>query len=366
MITQCPSCRTHFRVRARQLAARAGQVRCGKCNRVFDALEHLTEEIAPAREPIATHEASTALEPPVGRAASAAHEPSDALEASVANEASVAREDSPAPALWATHEPPAAHESSAAREPSLAHEYAAAPAVAATAESAPEAAAIAPEVYARRTVTDADARAEITDAAAALFGTLTPEPAAARPASVETWPASGADAFDFGPSAAVDPVRQARRWPWLLGALLLLLVLLAQAAYYYRSAIMVLFPETKPYAAALCATLGCDLPLPRRIELMSIEASDLQADTTNPKIMVLSATLKNRAIFAQQHPMLELTLTDAQDQPVVRRVLAPQDYVGKVADVKTGFAAVSEIAIKVFIEGSQIKATGYRLYLFYP
>jgi len=147
---------------------------------------------------------------------------------------------------------------------------------------------------------------------------------------------------------------------------LLLLTLLAQAAYHFRGAITLLFPETKPYAAALCASLGCELPLPRRIDLMSIEASDLQADTTNPNIMVLSATLKNRAIFNQQYSLLELTLTDAKDKPVVRRVLAPQDYLGKTANTQSGFTASTEIAIKVFIEGSQVRATGYRLYLFYP
>jgi hypothetical protein len=192
------------------------------------------------------------------------------------------------------------------------------------------------------------------------------EPAIAKSANAEAVAASGASAFGFGPGAAAELATPARRWPWLLGALLLLLTLLAQAAYHYRSAITLLFPETKPYAAALCASLGCELPLPQRTELMSIEASDLQADTTNPNVMVLSATLKNRAIFNQQYPLLELTLTDAQDQPVVRRVLAPQDFLGKAVNTQTGFAANTEIAIKVFIEGSEVKATGYRLYLFYP
>jgi hypothetical protein len=193
----------------------------------------------------------------------------------------------------------------------------------------------------------------------------TREPALAEPVKVETEAAPGARAFDFGPVAAAAPAKPVRRWPWLLGALLLMLTLLAQAAYHYRGAIALLFPEVKPYAVALCASLGCELPLPRRIELMSIEASDLQADTTNPNVMVLSATLKNRAIFNQQHPLLELTLTDAQDQPVVRRVLAPQDYLGKGVNIQAGFGANSDIAIKVFIESSQVKATGYRLYLFY-
>ena len=290
MITYCPSCHTHFRVHAEQLAARAGQVRCGKCSRVFDALEHLIEEIAPARAP----------------------RPKPEFEAMRAD----AADAEPAP------------------EPAIAQ-------AAYIVAEAPEPRGETPE-------------------------TAILEPVIAEPANAEPMTASGASAFGFGPVAVAEPATHARRWPWLLGGLLLLLILLAQAAYHYRSAITLLFPETKPYAAALCATLGCELPLPRRIELMSIEASDLQADTTNPNVMVLSATLKNRAIFNQQHPLLELTLTDAQDQPVVRRVLAPQDYLGKAVNTQTGFAANTETAIKVFIEGSQVKATGYRLYLFYP
>jgi hypothetical protein len=292
-------------VHAEQLAARAGQVRCGKCSRVFDALEHLIEEIAPARAPLPKSE----FEALRADAADAEHAPK-----SVTSEA---------PDIGAT-----------AQERAIAQ--------------------------AADVVVEAPASAAETPEAAIL------EPAIAEPANAEPVAASGVSAFGFGPVAAAEPATPARRWPWLLGALVLLLILLAQAAYRYRSAITLLFPETKPYAAALCASLGCELPLPRRIELMSIEASDLQADTTNPNVMVLSATLKNRAIFNQQHPLLELTLTDAQDQPVVRRVLAPQDYLGKAVNTQTGFAANTEIAIKVFIEGSQVKATGYRLYLFYP
>jgi len=198
------------------------------------------------------------------------------------------------------------------------------------------------------------------------FETAAPEPAHAETPEAEAAVAPGAEAFEFGPAADTGRLKRSRRWAWVSGSLLLLLLLAAQAAYYYRTAIVLLIPEAKPYAAALCANIGCDLPLPRRIELMSIEASDLQADTNNSNVMVLSATLKNRAAFEQQLPLLELTLTDAQDQPVVRRVLAAQDYLGKNAAAKTGFAANTEIAIKVFIEGSQVKATGYRLYLFYP
>jgi predicted Zn finger-like uncharacterized protein len=301
VITHCPSCHTHFRVHAEQLAARAGQVRCGKCGRIFDALEHLIEEIASAR----------------------ATRPKPEFEAMRGD----AADGEPAPGQDTSDAPDII---AAAQEPAIGQ----------TADVLAEALEPGPE-------TPEAALLEL-----AIEGPTNSDPEAS--------------AFGFGPVAAAELAMPARRWPWLLGALLLLLILLAQAAYHYRGVITLLFPETKPYAVALCAFLGCDLPLPRRVELMSIEASDLQADTTNPNVMVLSATIKNRAIFNQQHPSLELTLTDAQDQAVVRRVLAPQDYLGKAVNAQAGFAANTEIAIKVFIEGSQIKATGYRLYLFYP
>lgn len=167
-------------------------------------------------------------------------------------------------------------------------------------------------------------------------------------------------AFDFGPASRGRPSRL-----WWPAAAFLLLTLAAQGAYRYRGEISVLFPEAKPLVARLCAELGCDVPLPRRAELLSIESSDLQADGTQPSVMVLTATLRNRAGFVQAFPALELTLTNAQDQTVARRVLMPPDYAAKALRVESGFAAASEVQIRLYIEAPALKPTGYRLYLFY-
>jgi uncharacterized protein DUF3426 len=153
---------------------------------------------------------------------------------------------------------------------------------------------------------------------------------------------------------------------WWLASALALVALAGQFAFYFRGEIALLLPSAKPLLARFCADVGCELPLPKRAELMSIETSDLQADGGNPGIMVLSATLRNRAAFPQQYPSLELTLTNAQDQAVARRVLSARDYLARGADIDAGFAGNSEIAVKVFIEAAALKPTGYRLYLFYP
>lgn len=49
LVTRCPACRTAFRLVADQLRLRQGLVRCGQCDTVFDAREHLIA--LPATEP---------------------------------------------------------------------------------------------------------------------------------------------------------------------------------------------------------------------------------------------------------------------------------------------------------------------------
>ncbi|MGD9600168.1 MAG: zinc-ribbon and DUF3426 domain-containing protein [Gammaproteobacteria bacterium] len=51
MLTQCPQCSTVYRILARQLMAAGGQVTCGECATVFNALERLADEPPPVPAP---------------------------------------------------------------------------------------------------------------------------------------------------------------------------------------------------------------------------------------------------------------------------------------------------------------------------
>ena len=54
MVTSCPACGTRFRVRPEQLSAHHGDVRCGKCDHVFHALDSLarvSEDSSQSAEP---------------------------------------------------------------------------------------------------------------------------------------------------------------------------------------------------------------------------------------------------------------------------------------------------------------------------
>lgn len=157
---------------------------------------------------------------------------------------------------------------------------------------------------------------------------------------------------------------QSRPRIWAFFSLLALLLLLLQAVMQFRTELSVLFPEVKPALRKTCALLGCELSLPHKPDLLSIEASDLHPDADNR--LILAATLKNRAPFVQAYPALEVTLTDTGDQPLLRKVIQPNEYLPKNIDLAAGFAANSETALNLSLETDVSDAAGYRIYLFYP
>ena len=167
---------------------------------------------------------------------------------------------------------------------------------------------------------------------------------------------------DFMSSAAPAP---RRTWLWALAAIFAAALLAGQAAYRYRAEIAAFAPPARAPLVAACRSLGCAVPLPRRPDLMSIESSDLQADSRREGVIVLHAVIRNRSRLVQDYPALELTLTDEGGKPLLRRVLLPKDYVdpGRSRD---GIAGGGEAALRVYLDPGRARATSYRLYLFYP
>jgi hypothetical protein len=147
---------------------------------------------------------------------------------------------------------------------------------------------------------------------------------------------------------------------------LLLIAFAAQGLFEYRDALAAHAPVMRPLLQGACHLLGCAIEPVRDPAALSIEASDLQADPGHRGLLVLTATIRNRAPYTIALPYLELTLTDASDQVVVRRAFAPADYVGRASDPAAGIPGNGENVVKLFLDASATAQAGYRLYLFYP
>jgi predicted Zn finger-like uncharacterized protein len=163
--------------------------------------------------------------------------------------------------------------------------------------------------------------------------------------------------------------RERRRVPsWIYGMSVPVLVLLfaGQALFHFRDAIAAHWPNSKPVLIKLCAAAGCQVRALQDVTALSIESSDLQADPAHKGLLILSATIRNRAPFPLAYPYIELTLSDMQEQPVVRRAFAPGEYISGAADPESGIAGNAELPVKLFIDASATIQAGYQVYLFYP
>ncbi len=174
---------------------------------------------------------------------------------------------------------------------------------------------------------------------------------------------TGANQEIWRPSPA--PRHDRRIWPWAVASALLSVLLLGQAAYLFRVELAARLPGIKPALVAACSKLRCEVSLPRNIDLMAIDSSNLEMDPAQPGIITLSVTLRNMASYVQAYPNLELTLTDYRDAPVGRRLLHPAEYLKNADDEKSGLAAGRENSIRLAIDASGLKAAGYRIFLAY-
>lgn len=159
---------------------------------------------------------------------------------------------------------------------------------------------------------------------------------------------------------------QPMRWPWILGILVLALAGAAQGLLLMRHDIAQQIPALRPVFEASCAKLGCAMPWPRVKEQISLEASDLHPRPGHLGQYELSATLRNRAAFAQAYPHLEVTLTDNFNRALVRKVLPPEQWLPAAQRNTPAFEASSDLAFTITFEAVGLSAAGYTLSSFYP
>ena len=170
--------------------------------------------------------------------------------------------------------------------------------------------------------------------------------------------------------AADEPVdkrwkRKPFSWPVFAACVLMLLLLLGQCAYFMRTEIAAIYPQSKPLLVQACQYLKCTVSLPENIDLLTIDDSDMQEHLTYQQVLVFSSTLINHANVAQAYPNIELTLTNIDDEPVLRRTLKGSDYLQNPALVSNGIGAKEEIRIKLHLNTAGIAVAGYRVSLNY-
>ena len=191
-----------------------------------------------------------------------------------------------------------------------------------------------------------------------------PLPSADAPSLFRSVMASAA-ANERQPTVSTNPVKPSDHvdaaWPmpWVVGSAVLMLALLFQFLVAQRHWLGAEEPALRPVLSALCA---CEVTWPREPEAVLIESSSF---TENPQGgYTVQLRLKNTQHHSVAMPALELSLTDLQDQVLVRRVFTAQELSGKdhvqaLRDVRStlNFDLDDKVSKRI---------TGFRAIVFYP
>ncbi|PUE56644.1 hypothetical protein B9Z36_10125 [Limnohabitans sp. Rim8] len=160
-------------------------------------------------------------------------------------------------------------------------------------------------------------------------------------------------------AAQADDTDAALPLKWVVSAGVLVLALLMQLLVAQRNWLAAEEPALRPLLSAMCA---CEVTWPREPDAVLIESSSF---TENPDGgYIVQLRLKNTQHHAVAMPALELSLTDLQDQVLVRRVftadeLSAKDHVQALRDVRStlNFDLDDKVSKRI---------TGFRALVFYP
>ena len=347
-----------FRVVPDQLRISEGWVRCGQCDEVFDANAHLRtlEEHTPVSSPDASTRANTAEEP-LPPAPIAEQTPVKDAEASYDWGALLEPPKEPGDAAMPNPQAVGPSALQQAQEPTWKEE--AQPVVTDHHQS---------EYLLDQSPQDLPASEESTEPvdSSAAVDDWAHQPLAAREMDNVAAAEGGEDpAPSFMPRS--PPRSRVSRY---LGQkvmlplfLVLALLLTSQWLFIERDRLAATIPALRPLLDSGCALLGCSLSAPRQIESIAIDSSAF----THVKSGVynLSLSLRNGAAIDLATPALELTLTDMQDQALLRRVILPGEYSAKMT-IGAGAELVANVSMAVQAGVVSEKISGYKLLAFYP
>jgi len=300
MLTQCPNCQTTFRVTTEILRVADGQVRCGRCQTQFDALERLIDE-------------NEAADPNESRATRTGRSPTQAP-SRIEVEEPAAQEDITLEGRHIEISGRYRLPDSVRGEPRIREE---------TVEEWVEIddiedAAQEPEVIeVDEELVDEQALDELAEEAVAedesaieVIEEEAPEPQPQPEPEI-----------DLLPARQRAPVP--RVWKIMAGPLVLLLAIQFVHTYRYSLA---RHPRLGQAIMGIYGALGADLQPDWNLHAYEILQWHLGSDPAIPGTLKVRASLKNVAPFAQPYPLLKLVLEDRWGERVREREFEPAEY----------------------------------------
>ncbi len=118
----------------------------------------------------------------------------------------------------------------------------------------------------------------------------------------------------------------------LLVIILLLLLSVLQIAYFRAYQLVQLVPQSRPLLEQFCEQVSCHYSGPRDLSKIQLLSRDVRLHPREKNALLISASVINKAAFAQPYPNIHIRLSDISGNVVAERVFTPKTYMGKLSN----------------------------------
>jgi len=120
----------------------------------------------------------------------------------------------------------------------------------------------------------------------------------------------------------------------------------------------------RPLLTTICPHIGCVMPPKRQLALLSIVDNRIETHPQFPKALLITAELANHGRFEQNYPIVELVMTNIQQEVVASRHFYPDEYLSEPPNNATSyFTAGSSEQLKLEVVDPGSHATGFEFIL---
>lgn len=269
MYTKCPNCSTLFRIHQAQIDAAKGQVRCGQCNHVFNANDHL-------QDPAETVELETLVNTP---------------------ETESSTEDANAGVRF---------QLSPDQDKDPNYIYIPNP-------------NIQPHSNTHHETDDLGSEFDIDEFEADILQDDGPEIGTSEYSS-------SLFENDHDQSLFLDDEKpRSFGWFWGICSLILIAVLIGQTTWWLREQ-AVWHSGSRLVLEQICAVAKCDVPQRKAADQIRILDRDIRSNMNAKDALLLELTMSNTAGFKQPFPVIQLSLYDTSEKLVAQRRFNPEEY----------------------------------------
>ncbi len=381
MYTQCPYCQTVFNIRAHDLSAARGMVRCGACQQAYDASQHLMDDLPlvpgePLATPAGSHQITVVEDPdlppvPIAEPPDLHHggeaggetvpdpvDESDQQQISdeesldrlldgrepdyepVESEEKMEGEDG----LFAIDTDLQDQQEGDSDDRSLSDEEAAwltadEEAISLPEDDDPLADLMHDDPHLDSEIDPVDLAEVMADTReqggeldpsldlGGLLDTQEFDQRNRRDTPAEGQKGGGGAAKLSAAFAAINGALSAIPTPlWAVGTLLLFLAIPLQLLHQQSQWLVDNHPQLRQLIEPYCDITGCSVPQQRDVLAIALTERNVRSHPNHPQALLIEGQITNRAPFAQPYPLMEVVLSDQRGQPVALRRFYPIEY----------------------------------------